>query len=202
MSAATDIRSGGRQARLRRLSGGLECGCPLCKAGKIHRTGAGPAAAVPGHRPPQRPGRLSLTSRIPGRTADDAVYWLALARRPGGTAVRRMPPHAQLTVGLFHVMQPVNKTLGDVHRRATRHKYGRRGKAGDLEYCSGGPGAAQPRRAGRRDRQWQFYTWCAQNYYIPEPVSLATTTDRWAGPDRLRRDHGRETRALHNQSRR
>jgi hypothetical protein len=41
-------------------------------------------------------------------------------------------------------------------------------------------GTVPDERAGR-DRLWQFYNWCAQNYDIPELVSLATTTDRWAG---------------------
>jgi hypothetical protein len=35
---------------------------------------------------------------------------------------------------LFHVVQLAVKALGDVRRRATREKYGRRGKKGDPEY--------------------------------------------------------------------
>ena len=35
---------------------------------------------------------------------------------------------------LFHVVQLAVKTSGDVRRRAIRELYGRRGKAGDLEY--------------------------------------------------------------------
>ncbi len=80
------------------------------------------------------------------------MYWLALAPsawRAGIQvvatgmstiyllAVRRMLPHAQLAVDLFHVVvRLANKTLGDV-RRATRQKYGRRGKSGDPENCIG-----------------------------------------------------------------
>ena len=43
-------------------------------------------------------------------------------------------PGAGIAVDLFHVVQLAVKAAGDVRRRAVRDKYGRRGKAGDLEY--------------------------------------------------------------------
>ena len=36
---------------------------------------------------------------------------------------------------LFHVVQLANKMIGDVRRRVTFEHYGRRGRAGDLEYA-------------------------------------------------------------------
>jgi hypothetical protein len=50
------------------------------------------------------------------------------------SAVRRMLPHAQLAVDLFHVVQLAVKTAGDVRHRVVRGKYGRRGRSGDPEY--------------------------------------------------------------------
>jgi len=49
-------------------------------------------------------------------------------------AVRRALPQARVAAGLFHVVQLAVKAPGDVRRRATRDKYGRRGKKGDPEY--------------------------------------------------------------------
>jgi transposase len=82
-------------------------------------------------------------------TVDDAAYWLA-QQRPAwrhavsivaidmcgiyASAVRRMLPHAQLVVDLFHVVQLATKMVGDVRRRTIRDKYGRRGRSGDAEY--------------------------------------------------------------------
>ena len=86
---------------------------------------------------------------VEGRTADDAAYWLAgpsPAWRDAirvvaidmcaiyASAVRRMLPGAVIAVDLFHVVQLAVKTLGEVHRRAIREKYGRRGRSGDPEY--------------------------------------------------------------------
>ena len=90
-----------------------------------------------------------MLGQAEGRTADDAAYWLAGARPAWRdavqvvaidmctiylAAVRRMLPHAQVAVDLFHVVQLAVKTLGDVRRRAIREKYGRRGRSGDPEY--------------------------------------------------------------------
>jgi transposase len=44
-------------------------------------------------------------------------------------------PNAQLIVDLFHVVQLANKMIGDVRRRVTFERYGRRGRATDLEYA-------------------------------------------------------------------
>ena len=94
-------------------------------------------------------GNQGLLGQVEGRTADDAAYWLAGAAPAWRdavqvvatgmctiflSAVKRMLPHAQVAVDLFHVVQLAVKTTGDVRRRAIREKYGRRGKAGDPEY--------------------------------------------------------------------
>ena len=94
-------------------------------------------------------GEQGLLGQVEGRTADDAAYWLAQAPAAWrdavqvvaidmcsiyASAVRRMLPHAQLVVDLFHVVQLAVKTTGDVRRRVVREKYGRRGRSGDPEY--------------------------------------------------------------------
>ena len=94
-------------------------------------------------------GGQGLLGQVEGRTSDDAAYWLA-GQPPAwrdavrvvaidmcsiyASAVRRMLPHAVLVIDLFHVVQLAVKVTGDVRRRATREKYGRRGRAGDPEY--------------------------------------------------------------------
>lgn len=94
-------------------------------------------------------GGQGLLGQVEGRTADDAAYWLA-GQPPAwrdaigvvaidmcsiyASAVRRMLPDAVLAIDLFHVVQLAVKVTGDVRRRATRQKYGRRGRAGDPEY--------------------------------------------------------------------
>jgi transposase len=94
-------------------------------------------------------GSQGLLGQAEGRTADDAAYWLA-SQPPAwrgavrvvaidmctvyASAVRRMLPDAVLVVDLFHVVQLAVKMTGDVRRRATRQKYGRRGRSGDPEY--------------------------------------------------------------------
>ena len=94
-------------------------------------------------------GQEGLLGQVEGRTADDAAYWLAAqpaAWRDAvevvamdmcsiyASAVRRMLPGAVIAVDLFHVVQLAVKMTGDVRRRATRQKYGRRGRSGDPEY--------------------------------------------------------------------
>ena len=94
-------------------------------------------------------GRQGMLGQVEGRTADDAAYWL-LSAPPAwrdrievvaidmctvfASAVRRALPQARIAVDLFHVVQLAVKALGDVRRRATREKYGRRGKKDDPEY--------------------------------------------------------------------
>jgi len=94
-------------------------------------------------------GAQGMLGQVEGRTADDAAYWL-LSASPAwrdrvevvaidmcavfASAVRRALPQAQVAVDLFHVVQLAVKAPGDVRRRATREKYGRRGKKGDPEY--------------------------------------------------------------------
>lgn len=43
-------------------------------------------------------------------------------------------PNAALIVDMFHVAQLCNKMVGDMRRRVTLERYGRRGRSGDLEY--------------------------------------------------------------------
>jgi transposase len=94
-------------------------------------------------------GEQGMLGQVEGRTADDAAYWL-LSAPPAwrdrievvaidmctvfAAAVRRALPQAQIAVDLFHVVQLAVKVTGDVRRRATREKYGRRGKKDDPEY--------------------------------------------------------------------
>ena len=90
-----------------------------------------------------------LLGQVQGRTADDAAYWLAGATPAWrdavqvvaidmcaicASAVRRMLPHATLTVDLFHVVQLDVRAVGDVRRRFVRARYGRRGRSGDPEH--------------------------------------------------------------------
>ena len=77
-------------------------------------------------------GTQGLLGQVQGRAADDAAYWLAGATHAWrdairvvcidlcsiyASAVRRMLPHATLTVDLFHVVQLAVKAVGDVRRR-------------------------------------------------------------------------------------
>jgi transposase len=94
-------------------------------------------------------GQQELLGQAQGRTDDDAAYWLAQAPPAWqdrieavcidlcsiyASAVRRMLPHATLTVDLFHVVQLAVKAVGDVRRRVLRARYGRRGRSRDPEY--------------------------------------------------------------------
>jgi transposase len=94
-------------------------------------------------------GSQGMLGQVEGRTADDAAYWLLQAPPAWrdrievvaidmcavfASAVKRALPQAQVAVDLFHVVQLAVKAAGDVRRRATREKYGRRGKKGDPEY--------------------------------------------------------------------
>ncbi|HEY4153062.1 MAG TPA: ISL3 family transposase [Pseudolysinimonas sp.] len=94
-------------------------------------------------------GKQGMLGQVEGRTADDAAYWL-LSAPPAwrdrievvaidmcsvfASAVKRALPQARAAVDLFHVVQLAVKALGDVRRRATREKYGRRGKKDDPEH--------------------------------------------------------------------
>jgi transposase len=94
-------------------------------------------------------GEQGLLGQVEGRTSDDASYWLTQATPAWrhhvkvvaidmcsiyASAVRRMLPHAQLVVDVFHVVQLATKMVGDVRRAAIRDKYRRRGRSGDAEY--------------------------------------------------------------------
>jgi transposase len=94
-------------------------------------------------------GNQGMLGQVEGRTADDTAYWLLQAPPAWRdrvevvaidmcaiflSAVRRALPEAQVAVDLFHVVQLAVKAVGDVRRRATREKYGRRGREGDPEY--------------------------------------------------------------------
>jgi hypothetical protein len=94
-------------------------------------------------------GDQGLLGQVEGRTADDAAYWLAQCGPAWrdhiqvaaidmysiyASALRRMLPAARLVIDLFHVVQLAVKMTGDVRRRVTRARYGRRGRSGDAEY--------------------------------------------------------------------
>ncbi len=94
-------------------------------------------------------GNQGMLGQVEGRTADDTAYWLLQAPPAWRdrievvaidmcaiflSAVRRALPKARVAVDLFHVVQLAVKAAGDVRRRATREKYGRRGREGDPEY--------------------------------------------------------------------
>jgi transposase len=94
-------------------------------------------------------GGQGLLGQVEGRTADDVAYWLLQAPEDWRdavevvaidmctiflSAVRRALPRAKVAADLFHVVQLAVKAVDDVRRRATREKYGRRGKEGDPEY--------------------------------------------------------------------
>jgi transposase len=94
-------------------------------------------------------GNQGMIGQVEGRTADDTAYWLALAPPAWRdrievvaidmcsiflSAVRRALPKAKVAVDLFRVVQLAVKAAADVRRRATREKYGRRGREGDPEY--------------------------------------------------------------------
>ena len=99
-------------------------------------------------------GKQGMLGQVEGRTSDDAAYWL-LSAPPAwrdrirvvaidmctvfASAVRRALPRARIAVDLFHVVQLAVKVTADVRRRATREKYGRRGKKDDPEYGLKGP---------------------------------------------------------------
>jgi transposase len=96
-------------------------------------------------------GGHGLLGQAEGRAGADVTGWLA-ARDPAWragvryvtidmssvykSAVTRsgLLPNAALVVDLFHVVQLGNKMVGDVRRRVTFERHGRRGRAADLEY--------------------------------------------------------------------
>lgn len=96
-------------------------------------------------------GGHGLLGQVEGRAGADVTAWLA-ARDPAWreaigyvtidmstvykSAVLKsgLLPNARLIVDLFHVSQLANKMVGDVRRRVTFERYGRRGRATDLEY--------------------------------------------------------------------
>jgi len=94
-------------------------------------------------------GDQGMLGQVEGRTADDAAYWLLQAPPAWRdrvevvaidmctvflAAVRRALPQARVAADLFHVVQLAVKAVGDARCRATREKYGRRGRSGDPEY--------------------------------------------------------------------
>ncbi|WP_344194079.1 transposase, partial [Acrocarpospora corrugata] len=96
-------------------------------------------------------GGNGLLGQVDGRTGADVTAWLA-ARDPAwreqvrwvaidmssvyksAVTASGLLPNAALVVDLFHVVQLANKMVGDVRRRVTLQRYGRRGRATDLEY--------------------------------------------------------------------
>jgi transposase len=96
-------------------------------------------------------GGHGLLGQVEGRAGADVTCWLS-ARDPAWleavswvtidmssvykSAVTKsgLLPNAKLIVDMFHVAQLCNKMVGDVRRRVTFERYGRRGRATDLEY--------------------------------------------------------------------
>lgn len=96
-------------------------------------------------------GGHGLLGQVEGRAKADVTGWLAAqdpAWRAGiryvsidlssvykSAATSGLLPHARLVADVFHVIQLANTMVGDVHRRVTYARYGRRGRAGDTEYA-------------------------------------------------------------------
>ena len=96
-------------------------------------------------------GGHGLLGQVEGRAGLDVLAWLA-EREPAWLAAVKyvtidmssvyksavlkggLLPNAKLIVDLFHVVQLANKMVGDVRRRVTFERYGRRGRATDPEY--------------------------------------------------------------------
>ncbi|GIH73563.1 hypothetical protein Mth01_58160 [Sphaerimonospora thailandensis] len=96
-------------------------------------------------------GGHGLLGQVEGRAGRDVTAWLSAQDPAWRAAVRWVTidmstvyksavttsgllPNAHLIVDLFHVVQLANKVIGDVRRRVTFERYGRRGRATDLEY--------------------------------------------------------------------
>jgi transposase len=96
-------------------------------------------------------GGHGLLGQVEGRAKADVTGWLAAQDPAWRAGVRYVTidmstvyksavlsggllPNARLVVDMFHVVQLANKTVGDVRRRVTYARRGRRGRAGDLEY--------------------------------------------------------------------
>lgn len=96
-------------------------------------------------------GGYGLLGQVEGRAGVDVTAWLS-AQDPAWleaigwvtidmssvykSAVTKsgLLPDAKLIVDVFHVAQLCNKMIGDVRRRVTFERYGRRGRATDPEY--------------------------------------------------------------------
>lgn len=97
-------------------------------------------------------GGHGLLGQVEGRAKADVIAWLR-AQDPvwlagvsfvtidmssvykSAVLTSGLLPNASLVVDLFHVVQLANKMIGDVRRRVTFERYGRRGRAGDLGYA-------------------------------------------------------------------
>ena len=67
-----------------------------------------------------------------------AIRWVTIDMSPvykSAVAKSGLLPNARLVVDLFHVIQLANKMIGDVRRRVTFERYGRRGRTADPEYA-------------------------------------------------------------------
>jgi transposase len=100
-------------------------------------------------------GGHGLLGQVEGRARTDVTGWLAAqdpAWRAGvryvtidmstvykSAATSGLLPNARLVVDPFHVIQLANTMVGDVRRRLTYTRRGRRGRAGDLEYTIKNP---------------------------------------------------------------
>jgi transposase len=95
-------------------------------------------------------GGHGLLGQVEGRAKADVTGWLA-AQDPAwraavgyvaidvssvfkSAAASGLLPNARLVADLFHVIWLASKMAGDVRRRLTYERHGRRGRAGDPEY--------------------------------------------------------------------
>ncbi len=101
-------------------------------------------------------GGHGLLGQVEGRAKTDTTGWLAAQDPAWRAGVRYVTidmstvyksavagsgllPNARLVVDLFHVVQLANTMVGDVRRRVTYTRRGRRGRASDLEYTIKNP---------------------------------------------------------------
>jgi transposase len=101
-------------------------------------------------------GGHGLLGQVEGRAKADVTGWLAAQDPAWRAGVRYVTidmstvyksavagsgllPNARLVVDLFHVIQLANTMVGDVRRRVTYARHGRRGRASDLEYAIKNP---------------------------------------------------------------
>jgi len=161
----------------RRLTNGQDTWSARCVETRTPGAAGGPGKPTgsnPGRAPRSDPtvdsaGGHGLLGQVEGRAGLDVIAWLA-GQDPAWLAAIRwvtvdmstvyksavttsgLLPGAQLIVDLFHVIQLANKMIGDVRRRVTFERYGRRGRAADPEYVIKGLLVRGQERLSKRAR--------------------------------------------------